>query len=270
MLSSYHWNGKAYDEFSQPQLTAGEELIKLLEIKNEESILDLGCGTGALTIKLACLTPKGNVVGIDISESMIEKAKRKAQGERIKNIHFLQRDILDIDYEEEFEVIFSNSVFNHLTDTKRAFSLVKRALKKGGRFGIQQFGIQQAAHTFITFTLPELREALPQVIQRERFRGYLESGATSSHPHPTVKEYQDLLAETGFREARVFIKEFPHIFKDSTAFIGYVGLMLETLLPEELMGEFSEEVKRMMEAKIGSTNIEVKFSRLFALGIKSC
>jgi precorrin-6B methylase 2 len=74
---------------------------KLLELIREETlasmrILDVGCGSGALALKLAPLA--GFVVGIDVAEEAIEEAKRKAEREGITNVAFCTCDALKCDY----------------------------------------------------------------------------------------------------------------------------------------------------------------------------
>ena len=65
-----------YEEYSKLQKSSGEVLLNMLNIGENEDVLDLGCGVGNLTKKIRELT-KGKVVGIDISEGMIEKARKE-------------------------------------------------------------------------------------------------------------------------------------------------------------------------------------------------
>ncbi len=67
-----------YEQDSLIQKSAAEKLIGLLDIKRNEDVLDLGCGTGALTRKIRPMTD-GNVVGVDPSVGMIHEAESERQ-----------------------------------------------------------------------------------------------------------------------------------------------------------------------------------------------
>lgn len=72
------WDAERYDLTHAPQIDAGMELIEMASVRAEDSILDIGCGTGKLTLELALLAHKGKVVGIDPSAEMFDKAREKA------------------------------------------------------------------------------------------------------------------------------------------------------------------------------------------------
>ena len=68
------WDAEKYDEVKIPQVDAGNELITLAKVRDTDSILDIGCGTGKLTVALARLAYNGFVTGLDPSHEMLEKA----------------------------------------------------------------------------------------------------------------------------------------------------------------------------------------------------
>ena len=69
------WDAEKYDAVKAPQVDAGKELIAMAKVKDTDSVLDLGCGTGKLTVELAKRASNGIVVGIDPSREMLEKAR---------------------------------------------------------------------------------------------------------------------------------------------------------------------------------------------------
>ena len=102
------------------------KLIEELDLVGKESILDLGCGDGRLTAQIAKLVPEGNVIGIDASEVMIKSARKLEED----NLSFELKNINKLDYQNEFEVIFSNAalhwVKNHKISLKNCFkALIK-------------------------------------------------------------------------------------------------------------------------------------------------
>ncbi|USN51603.1 MAG: methyltransferase domain-containing protein [Myxococcales bacterium] len=82
-LQSGHWQGAVYQKNSRPQQEWFEQVVSALQLKGNEEILDIGCGDGAISNKIAYMIPQGNIIGIDISKSMIECARENYQTERI-------------------------------------------------------------------------------------------------------------------------------------------------------------------------------------------
>ncbi len=122
-----------YERDSLIQKSAADKLISLLDIRRDDDVLDLGCGTGSLTRKMRALTD-GNVVGVDLSVGMIREAEAKKDGAKID---FKVASAEDIAYQDSFSVIFCNSAFQWFRDPKKALKNCYSALRKGGRMGIQ-------------------------------------------------------------------------------------------------------------------------------------
>ncbi len=111
------------------QIPAGDKLLQFLNIQDHEDVLDLGCGNGKLTAKIRALT-RGRVVGIDASEKMIDLARKYGGIE----FHILRAE--DMDFYEEFDVIFCNSAFQWF-DPHAILPKCYKALRSGGRMGVQ-------------------------------------------------------------------------------------------------------------------------------------
>ena len=122
-----------YEDYSLVQRSAAELLLNLLEIKESDDVLDMGCGTGNLTGKIREMTG-GRVVGIDPSEGMIKEAADRNRG---RDITFEKKSVEELDYRDSFDVIFCNSVFQWFRDPKNAIKNCHASLRKGGRIGVQ-------------------------------------------------------------------------------------------------------------------------------------
>lgn len=93
-------------------------------------ILDVGCGTGNFSIKLAKMGCE--VVGIDISDEMLTKARKKSRDLGM-NIEFYNMDIYDLKFEEEtFDGVFSMAAFEFIKEPQKAYEEMFRVLKKNG------------------------------------------------------------------------------------------------------------------------------------------
>ncbi len=113
-------------------MTEGKKLFKMLGCVKGKKILDVGCGTGRYSIPLA---KKGaEVHGIDISEGMLEVAKRKSKG---LNIKYQLADMRNIPYKDEtFDKVVSSLAIDHVKNYKKAILEILRVTKKGGRIAI--------------------------------------------------------------------------------------------------------------------------------------
>ena len=103
------WNPSLYDEKHGFVAEYGKSLLELIPQNPDQTILDLGCGTGALTRQLLPLASR--VAGADSSPDMI----RQAQAQN-PVIEFLVCDALDLPFREEWDVVFSNAVFHWIGD----------------------------------------------------------------------------------------------------------------------------------------------------------
>jgi ubiquinone/menaquinone biosynthesis C-methylase UbiE len=109
------------------------DLVPFFDIKKGDIVLDLGCGSGNQALRLCEMVGEhGFIFGVDITESMIEKAKLKNNR---KNVEFKIGDIHEIPIETgNANVVLSNCVINHSPDKLKVFSEIFRVLKKGGHF----------------------------------------------------------------------------------------------------------------------------------------
>ncbi len=108
-----------------------ELAFDLFRPQKAEKVLDIGCGTGNFSLKLAqkgCL-----VVGIDVSEPMLDKAREKAEKAELE-INFAKQDAANLEFPaESFDGVFSITAFEFMADYKKTFSEMMRVLKPGGK-----------------------------------------------------------------------------------------------------------------------------------------
>ena len=133
-----------------------QAIEKQLDLLLDKEILDFGGGTGLLTLHLA--KQAKSVTLVDISEKMLEQARLKAERQDIKNIQFLEQDLLEKPLKQEFDLIVVCRVLHHMPDLDEALSLFHQHLKEDGRLLIADFTKVEAKHH--GFELPELGKKL--------------------------------------------------------------------------------------------------------------
>ena len=148
---------------------------------------DLGCGTGDLAKKLDDLSV--NVVGVDHSNNMITEARKN-----IHIFHFLVRDVTKLEYNDEFDAVFSNATLHWVQQPKQALEWIYQSLKQGGRF-VAEFGGKGNVQTITDEIIHQIKESGVDY-KTEQFPWY----------YPSIGEYSILMEEVGFRV--VFAQHF--------------------------------------------------------------
>jgi len=190
--SDTNWNVELYNNKHGFVHQYGEQLIEILDPKPGELILDLGCGAGQLTNKIAGFG--ANVIGLDSSAEMIESAKRS-----FPELEFHIMDAADFQFKAPFDVIFSNAALHWVTDQKKAVQCLFKNLKKGGRL-VVEFG----GRGNVDSILQALKKALIHY-------GYEGNSKMNRWYFPSISEYSQLLENQGFEV------KFAHLYNRPTA-----------------------------------------------------
>ena len=254
----HKWNAEDYAKNSSVQLQWAQELIEKLALHGCESVLDIGCGDGKITGRLALAVKNGHVIGIDQSEDMIRLATEQFPSAKYPNLSFFRMDATEIRLTEKFDVAFSNATLHWVKDQVAVLRGVRNCLKSGGKILFQMGGCGNASEVFL---------AIEKVLQHERWRRYYGDFKTPYHFY-TPEEYEAWLFETGFRPVRLELmpKDMQHQGVE-----GFKGWLRTTWfpytdrLPLELRDAFLSELVEtyMMTHPIDAHgNIHVKMVRL--------
>ena len=235
---THEFDGRKYEKASAHQREWGTKLIAELDLHGTERILDLGCGDGALSARIADLVPNGEVTGIDASRGMIEAAQPKGR----KNLRFLLMDIDELNYVEQFDVVFSNATLHWIKDHERLLRNAGRALRKGGRLRFNFAGDGNCSHFFSV-----VREAMSAEEFAVHFAGFDWPWYT-----PSVEEYSALMDASGLDNGRVWGENADRYFPDAEEMIKWIDqpslVPFLAHVPDRAKPRFREYVvKRMIE-----------------------
>ncbi len=177
--SKYLWDAALYDSKHSFVSQYGTDLVELLSPQRGERILDLGCGTGHLSHRIA--SAGAEVIAIDSSPAMIERAR-----ESYLHLRFEAADATDFHFSEPFDAVFSNAVLHWIKEPERAIACIWRALKPGGRF-VAEFGGKG-----------NIKKAVDAIYRAIETAGYPPGMELNPWYFPSIGEFGTLLEKQGF------------------------------------------------------------------------
>ncbi len=185
-MAAGKWNAGLYDAKHAFVWEKARGVVDLLAAKSGERILDLCCGTGALTAEIAACG--AHVIGVDRSAEMIEEARKKFPA-----IQFEVCDARALPFSNEFDAVFSNAALHWIPEAEHVIQGVTRALRPAGRF-VAEFGGKGNVQQVVAAIETALSEC-----------GISSNGANPWY-YPSVAEYASLLEKHGLevREAALF------------------------------------------------------------------
>jgi trans-aconitate methyltransferase len=189
----HKWDAHDYQRSSEAQFKLGLELIAKLQLKGRERVLDIGCGDGKVTAEIAARLPHGAVTGIDNSQGMIELACRTFPHDEFPNLRFICMDACQLDFHQEFDIVFSNAVLHWVNDHRTVLKGIYTGLKTPGRLLLQMGGRGNVADmTRVVLGITARPEWAPH------FKGFV-----PPYSFFGTEEYGRWLPEAGFRPMRI-------------------------------------------------------------------
>ena len=193
------------------------KLIKLLQPINGENWADLCCGTGDITLRLSNLvSPNGNVVGIDISEKLLEIARQKSINLNSKVIVWKEKDIFDLDNSViKFDGICMSYGLRNLKDVEGGINKVFSLLKENGRAGFLDFNHSKEKSFSSIFQKIYLRFIVVPISALFNLKNEYEYIESSINKFPDGKKLIQISKAIGFKRVKYI-----------TIFGGQMGLLI--------------------------------------------
>jgi SAM-dependent methyltransferase len=176
MTQTQTWDPERYARNARFVADLGAAVVELLAPQAGERILDLGCGDGVLTAKLAAM--RCDVIGVDASAAQVAAAQKLGVDARVLDGEHLA-------FNNEFDAVFSNAALHWMCRPDEVIAGVHRALRPAGRFVAEMGGYGCVA---------KIKKALVDALNRRGIDG--ESAAPWYFP--TVEDYSARLQNAGF------------------------------------------------------------------------
>ena len=227
-MEKNNWDANKYktDGSFVSQMAMG--VVELLNPQNGEKIFDVGCGEGELATEIEKSGAK--VFGIDMSEAMVKSACD--QGIEVK-----VQDILKINYQNEFDAVFSNAVLHWVGKPDAVVANIHKALKKDGRFAGEFGGFGNCANVV---------EAMQEV-----FTDHPEFGEfNNSWYFPKADGYRKVLESNGFevKYCEIIPRETP--VKDIKTWLEIFANGIIKDLDENQKEYFKNQVQKKVKTKL--------------------
>jgi trans-aconitate 2-methyltransferase len=246
------WNPAQYHKFQAQRAAPFEDLLALVHVREGMRVVDLGCGTGELTRRLADHLPNSDVIGVDSSPEMLAKAAQHAR----PGLRFEQGRIED--FSGDYDLVFSHAAIQWVDDHETLIPHLFGAAAPGGQLAVQEpSNHNHPSHIFAR-----------EIAAEAPFKVALDGWARES-PVLGIERYADMLYEGGAEEIVVLEKIYPHVLENADAIAEWTsGTLLVPYmerLPESLHQPFMERYRARLRETYPQSPVFYGFRRtLFA------
>jgi trans-aconitate 2-methyltransferase len=228
MPSTRQWDGQSYDRISAPMEALGREVLQRLALRGDEIVLDAGCGSGRITQALIERLPRGRVIAVDASQSMVDAAR-----ERLGDADVRLADLLALELAEPVDAVISTATFHWIADHERLFGRLHAALRPGGQLVAQCGG---------EGNIDVLRGHAKEVLAREPYAEHF-VGWQPPWNYADPQETERRLLAAGFSSARCWLAPAPKRPEHAREFLATIVLGPHVQqLPAELREPFMDDV----------------------------
>ena len=244
-----HWNPKTYNKHTAFVSQLALPVVDLLNPKEGEQILDVGCGDGTLAVEMERRGAK--VIGVDMSAEMVQACRHNG-------IEAYVGSVTDLPYENVFDSVFSNAMLHWVKDARGAVQNIVKSLKVGGCF-VCEFGGEGNAYHLVS-------------AMQEVFTNHPEFGVFNNPWYfPSVKEYKALLESVGFNVEYIEIIPRPTPMDDIANWIDIFANGVTSHLSTEEYTVFKKEAIDILKTTIYSEKEGwmLDYKRLRVKAIKS-
>lgn len=257
------WNAEDYAKQSSAQQSWAIELINKIKMEGNERILDVGCGDGKITAALAKKCKNGNVVGVDSSAEMVHQSIQ-AYRDNHSNLSFKTMNASSLNFDEKFDIIFSNSALHWVKDHGPVLDGMYQSLKEKGHIYLR-FGGQGTLDTF--------QPIIDSLTAQEAWASYFKEYQEKWHFYDD-KTYIDWVVDAGFKPISVKLVPTIMTYKEREGLSGYIRTTWHPYLdylPEDKRQRFIQLVVDDVVNQVGvnsNGNLVIPMMRLEVIAVK--
>ena len=237
------WHGADYAHHSSLQAAMADEVLARLVLRGDEQVLDLGCGDGKLSARIAARLPAGAVLGVDASVDMVAYAQRQFSTDAWPNLRFEVANARTLGFDARFDLLVSFNALHWVPQQADALRGIRRALKPLGRAHLRL--VTRAALTSL--------EEVAEEVRREPHWAAAFAGFSDPYLRLSAEEYLALAERLGLKRVSSQSELKRWDFHTEAAFFGFCnagfGAWMQ-VLPEARRREFVEEVMQRYLAVI--------------------
>jgi trans-aconitate 2-methyltransferase len=250
------WDPEQYHKFKEARFAPFEDLFALIKVREGLTVVDLGCGTGELSRRLADRLPGSTVLGLDSSATMLEKAGQQ----RTPNLDFAQGSLESVT--GQWDLVFSHAAIHWVEDHRSLIPRLFALVRPGGQLAVQlPANHNHPAHLAIIETARE-----------KPFQAALQGWYRPS-PVLEIDTYAELLYRSGGQEITVLEKVYPALMPDAAAVAEWTsGTTLVPYferLPNELHEPFLDRYKEKLRRLWPAEPVYYTFRRILFTASKS-
>ena len=244
MTTPRDWDAATYDRVADPQTRWGAAVLDRIELAGDETVLDAGCGSGRVTESLVERLPRGRVVALDASPSMVEAARARLArfGDRVAYVVADLGRPFDVPG-GPVDAILSTATFHWIPDHDALFRNLAAVLRPGGRLVAQCGGAGNIASVMAVLAT-------------------VGDGWLGDKLFATPEETAERLVRAGFVDVRTWLHEEPTRFEPGEPFETFLrtvilGSHLERLPPEARDAFVREVASRLPEPVVDYVRLNI-------------
>jgi len=241
-VRSDKWDPDQYSRFAAERSKPFFDLLAMVQPVPGGDVIDLGCGTGELTVRLHEHTQAGTTVGVDSSEAMLARARPLAGN----GLRFEAADIGRFEADQRFDVVFANASLQWVPNHPRLLRRLAASLRAGGQLAVQvPANFDHPSHSIAA-----------EVAHEPPFLEYMTvAPAAVASPVRPPEQYAEMLHELGFSQQNVRLQVYDHELASTGAVVewtkGTVLLRFQNLLPPELCDRYVERYQQRLGEVLG-------------------
>lgn len=267
-LDGQKWDGEFYDQYARPQLDAGKKHLEKISFDGCYSVVDIGCGSGAITALIADKLPEACVIGSDINDAMIRVARKK-YGSR-ENLSFLELDAQRcVGFSSPCDMAVSFLALHWMQYKPAFFATLYKALKPGGRF-----------YLTVGTKNPEI-EALKKkffgalFVQNSQWNFLMQTSMVTAQNAVSSDELTQMATTAGFVDLEIEEQIEHHSFANTQDFANFIATFISGYkdiaeLPEQKRKEFITTAAELWTKVCADGKPSYRWANLVAKGKKPC